>query len=85
MAIWKPCWSARKGARVRLFNRVGGSGHDFHDTTLDDDATLSILAGTAPFAGSYRPEERLSILNGEDRAASGHWRSPITRARMWVY
>ena len=65
-----------EGTRVRLFNRVGGSGHDFADTTLDDDATLSILAGTAPFAGSYRPEEPLSVLNGED--PRGIWALEIT-------
>ena len=44
------------GTRVVLFNRRGGSGNDFADTTFDDEAPNSIWRGTAPFAGSYKPE-----------------------------
>jgi len=58
------------GTRVVLFDAVG-SGEDFTDTTLDDEALLSILDGSAPFTGSWRPEEPLATLDGE--SANGTW------------
>jgi subtilisin-like proprotein convertase family protein len=59
------------GAKVLLVNRRGGSGQNFIGTVLDDQATLSIASGTAPFTGSYRPEQLLSALNG--LSANGVW------------
>lgn len=48
---------------VPLFFDVGGNGANFIDTVLDDDAPTSIFAGTAPFTGSFRPAQPLSIFN----------------------
>ena len=59
------------GTRVVLTNRRGGSGNDFGNTTFDDEAGQSIGQGTAPFAGSFRPESSLSTFNGKN--ARGLW------------
>jgi subtilisin-like proprotein convertase family protein len=56
---------------VELFTNVGGSGDDFTDTTLDDEASLPITEGSAPFTGFYRPEGSLSEFYG--RSIAGTW------------
>lgn len=63
---------APDGTRIELFTDVGGgSGQGFNDTVLDDEAATSVTAGSAPFAGSCRPEGDLSILDGMN--ISGTW------------
>ena len=57
---------------------VGFDGDNFTDTTLDDEAALSITAGTAPFTGSFIPQEALSQFDGEN--LSGIWTLEITDA-----
>jgi subtilisin-like proprotein convertase family protein len=52
--------------RIELFTDVGASGDDFEDTILDDEAPTPITEGSAPFAGSYRPEGNLSELIGKN-------------------
>jgi subtilisin-like proprotein convertase family protein len=64
------------GTRIELFTDVGGSGRDFLNTTLDDEAPVSITAGTAPFSGGFRPEGLLSALDGQD--PNGTWTLAIT-------
>jgi subtilisin-like proprotein convertase family protein len=64
------------GTRVELFTDVGGSGDNFTNTVLDDAAATSITAGTAPFAGTYRPEGSLAAFAGTN--ANGTWRLEIT-------
>jgi subtilisin-like proprotein convertase family protein len=54
------------GTEITLFNDVGGNSNNFINTILDDEASTSITAGSAPFTSSYRPEESLSKLNGEE-------------------
>ena len=68
---------------VALATSTGGaSGSDYgaacppdtSSTTFDDAATTSIYSGTAPFSGSYKPEEMLSAFNGKSGAAvNGTW------------
>ena len=41
-------------------------------TTFDDQAGTSIVNGTAPFAGTFRPEESLAAFNG--KSSAGQWR-----------
>ena len=65
-----------QGTRVELFTNVGSLGDNFTNTTLDDEAAMSITAGTAPFTGSFRPEGVLSALDGENSA--GTWRLEVT-------
>ncbi len=62
--------------RVELFSGVGGSGNNFAGTILDDEALTPITAGSAPFSGSFQPEEALSTFNG--RAISGTWTLEVT-------
>lgn len=64
------------GTEVKLFSDVGGAGDNFLDTILDDEAGVSIFSGTAPFTGSYRPEDSLSAFDGED--PNGVWQLQVT-------
>lgn len=59
------------GTTVQLFQREGGSGNNFSGTILDDEATVSIIRGSAPFSSSFRPENPLSTFDGE--MAAGVW------------
>ena len=59
------------GIRVTLFDSVGGSGRNFTGTVFDDEADQSLSQGTAPFNGSFLPENPLSALDGIN--LSGDW------------
>ena len=59
------------GTETTLVNFRGGSGNNFTRTILDDEAAQSISAGTAPFTGSFRPEQPLSRFDGQ--SARGTW------------
>jgi subtilisin-like proprotein convertase family protein len=63
------------GVRVELFTDVN-SGADLIGTTLDDEASLPILGGAAPFAGSYRAEGALAAFDGDD--PFGTWTLEVT-------
>jgi len=62
---------APDGRAVTLFNRRGGNGANLTNTVFDDQASTSIATATAPFSGSYKPEQLLSIFNGMN--ARGLW------------
>lgn len=64
------------GTRVELFTDVGGRSSNFTNTTLDDQASVAITAGSAPFSGSFRPERLLAALNGQN--PNGVWKLEIT-------
>lgn len=59
------------GQRVLLVRGEGGSGHNFSQTTFDDAATSTIEGATAPFLGTFQPEESLTVLNRLD--PNGTW------------
>lgn len=59
------------GATVILVNGMGDSGNDFDETTFDDNASLGIGSGNAPFNGVFRPVEALGQFNGTN--ANGVW------------
>ncbi len=59
------------GKTINLVNRRGGSGDNFTDTVLTDQAEVPIAAGIAPFRGRYRPEQPLGVFRDQD--ASGTW------------
>jgi len=44
---------------------------NFTNTTFDDEATTPITSGEAPFTGSFRPMNPLSVLDGQ--FAAGTW------------
>lgn len=60
------------GVHVELFTDVGGTGDNFTNTILDDEAGTSIASGTAPFTGRYRPEGSLAAL--DDLDPNGTWK-----------
>jgi len=56
---------------VTLFSRIGGGGDDFDMTVFDDAASTPIASGSAPFNGSYQPQQALSAFIGEE--GGGDW------------
>jgi len=64
------------GTRIELFSDVGGGDDNFTETTLDDEATLGIADGTAPYTGSFQPFGQLSDLDTE--IITGAWTLEIT-------
>ena len=78
------------GQTVQLANHVGQSGDNFGSgaescsgelTIFSDTAETSILYGTAPFAGSYKPQQLLSAFSGQNPA--GQWQIKIND--QWTY
>jgi ELWxxDGT repeat protein len=59
------------GTQVQLVNQRGGSGQNFTSTVLDDSAATPISGGTAPFTGTFQPEQPLAALVGQN--ANGVW------------
>ena len=68
---------------VTLASNVGADGAGFgtdcpagaNDTTFDDAASIAISGGTAPFVGSFRPQEPLYTFGGKSGAqVNGDWR-----------
>ncbi|MGF1459570.1 MAG: proprotein convertase P-domain-containing protein [Leptolyngbyaceae cyanobacterium] len=53
---------APSGETVLLVGNEGGSGDNFFETTFDDAAGVAIVQGTAPFQGTFRPEQPLTPL-----------------------
>lgn len=69
------------GTSATLFNRRGGSGDDLQGTVFDDEATVMIRNGRAPFSGSYRPETALSVFDG--KTTKGTWKLRIRDAARY--
>ena len=67
--------TAPDGTTVLLVNKRGGSSNNFTNTVLDDGAGTDISGGAAPFTGSFRPEQPLSVLRG--RPAGGVWKLKV--------
>ena len=66
---------APNGATIMLSDNRGSSGDNFVDTVFDDEATTSITAGSAPFTGSFKPEQPLTAAEGGN--AAGAWRLKV--------
>ena len=73
------------GTEITLAHSRGSSGHNFGSgasdcsgtsTVFDDAASTAIVSGTAPFAGSYKPDALLSTLNG--KSVNGTWKLRVT-------
>ncbi len=65
-----------QGTLVELFTDVDGSGEGFEHTILDDEASVTIEAGTAPFTGRFQPEGSLADFDGE--VTDGVWTLWVT-------
>ena len=59
------------GNNINLSQRNGEGGQNYINTTFDDDAALSIIQGSPPFSGPYKPQSPLS--NFRDFPVSGNW------------
>jgi subtilisin-like proprotein convertase family protein len=62
------------GTTVSLLEFVGGSGDNFCNTVLDDQATnliQNVTSANAPFTGSFKPKQALTSFRGEN--ANGVW------------
>ncbi len=60
------------GTTLDLSSDNGGGGDGYVATYFADRGETAITAGTAPFSGTYRPEQPLSGLDGQ--ASAGVWR-----------
>lgn len=68
MTIWlQTPWQDR----VVLADANGGSGDNFTNTRFDDEAATAIGGGTAPFTGSFRPIDPLTIADAS--STIGTW------------
>ena len=63
------------GTSVELSTDNGGMGDNYNNTLFDDEAATSIVGQAAPFAGTFRPEGFLSVLDG--KPAAGTWKLEI--------
>ncbi|MFY0630283.1 MAG: proprotein convertase P-domain-containing protein [Flavobacteriaceae bacterium] len=61
---------------VILFEDIGGITDDFTNTVFDSDATNSIVTGTAPYTGVFRPFGNLADFRGLQ--SLGDWTLSIT-------
>ncbi|MCX7420703.1 MAG: proprotein convertase P-domain-containing protein [Planctomycetia bacterium] len=61
------------GQSIELFNHIGGAAHGFTQTTLDDEAEVSINSplAIAPYTGSFRPLDSISTFDG--KSPNGPW------------
>jgi subtilisin-like proprotein convertase family protein len=63
------------GTTVKLAEHPGGSdndGNNFVETVFDDEAAANIASGTAPYTGSFRPQnDELSRFDGKQK--QGTW------------
>jgi subtilisin-like proprotein convertase family protein len=64
------------GTEVILSANHGSSGDNYINTVFNDSATTAIASGTAPFTGTFRPDNVLSAFNGQD--PYGWWRLRVT-------
>lgn len=53
-----------EGTEIVLSAGNGMNNDNYTDTSFDDDASIPVTLGNAPFTGSFRPEEPLSAFNG---------------------
>jgi subtilisin-like proprotein convertase family protein len=59
------------GKQFVLVNHDGGTGQDFTGTVLDDNAAIPIANGSAPFTGTFQPDQPLAGLDGNN--PNGIW------------
>ncbi|MFH2141638.1 MAG: CotH kinase family protein [Bacteroidota bacterium] len=60
------------GTQVVLTSGNGGDGDGYINTCFVDTAVTSVVQGTAPFSGDYRPQEDLGYFNNQQQG-NGIW------------
>ena len=66
---------APNGSFITLVSGAGGGGQNFFRTVFTSSASTPVSFGTAPFTGSYLPQQPFSQLSG---TANGTWNIKIT-------
>ncbi len=64
------------GTKVELFSDIGIGLDNFSGTIFDDEGPRTINGASAPYTGIFRPEGRLSDLDGKN--ATGVWKLQVT-------
>jgi len=64
------------GNEVALISAIGGSNDNFTNTCFNNDAALSIIDGSAPYTGLFRPLGALGLLNN-NQVGNGIWQLKI--------
>ncbi len=59
------------GTMMGMAVNRGGSGDNFIDTILDDEAAMSLFLASPPFTGTFKPDQSLGPFDG--LTASGEW------------
>lgn len=67
---------APDGTDVMLLSYVGGSGHNFTNTCFNQNASTSIVSGSAPFTGTFKPMNTLGNVNNNQNG-NGTWKLRI--------
>lgn len=63
---------APDGSTFQLFAGIGGGDDNFTGTCFDSSAATSIISGTAPFTGTFRPMGNIgNVNNGQN--GNGNW------------
>ncbi|WP_050431335.1 DUF4215 domain-containing protein [Chondromyces crocatus] len=62
---------APSGQTIELSTDNGGGGDNYTGTRFDSTCATPVTSGSAPFAGCFRPEQSLTLLDGQ--SASGPW------------
>jgi subtilisin-like proprotein convertase family protein len=74
---------APDGTQVVLTYANGGDGNNYTNTFFDDRAATSITTGTAPFTGSFRPNEYLGFVNN-GQTGYGTWTLVVQDLYQWA-
>ena len=67
---------APDGTEINLISGLGGSGNNFTNTCLDQSAATTVVSASAPFTGTFKPQETLgNVNNGQN--GNGSWKLRI--------
>ena len=67
---------APNAASITLSNRRGASGNNYTNTVFDDEAISSIVSGSPPFTGTFKPEDPLNAF--DLLPGGGNWTLKVT-------
>ncbi len=67
---------APDGTEINLFSGIGGGDDDFTNTCLSQSAATSINTSSAPFTGTFKPQETLGNMNNGQNG-NGIWKLRI--------
>jgi subtilisin-like proprotein convertase family protein len=74
---------APDGTSVVLTSGNGGNGHNYSVTCFNSNSTNSIIAGSAPFNGTYRPQGWIGFVNNGQNG-NGIWKLRILDTWAWA-